>query len=119
MASETSSATISLIRDAAAPEFEQAMARLTSAMVNARAIVTQGQEPTEQQVLELWWAAQAAGSIWVHGICANCAKPLSAHYGAEGRQCATGAVVVDMESGDELGRAAGKPGWFTPRMLGD
>lgn len=119
MASETGSSVDRSRRDAAAPELEQAVGRLKSAMVDSRAIVTDGEEPTQQQLLELWWAGLAVTSIWEHGVCANCAKPLSAHYGVEGRQCTTGAVVTDMESGAVLGRASGRPGWFTPRKLGD
>lgn len=110
MASETNPTVDRSHRDAAAPEFEQAMTRLRSALY-----MRGGADPSQEQLLELWWAADAATSIFEHGLCANCDKPLSAHYGVEGRQCTTGAVIADMDSGEALGRTPGRPGWFTPR----
>jgi hypothetical protein len=114
------------VRKAASVEFEQAMMVLYDALVGARAVPIQGKEPTQEQLLHLWWAADAATSIWQNGVCANCGKPLCAHQGVEGRQCPTGGFMVIATDGldgdpenDELVKIPGTSGWFTPRGCGD
>lgn len=93
------------------------MGRLSAALVTANGIWIDGRSATAGEQLELYWAAQRVESIWRDGVCVNCGAAKVNHYGFGGVECMSGAVLVDMESGVELGRAAGDPGVFTPRGL--